>query len=113
MPGALQVVRIKVGVAVTMQQFDLNVVAAVRQEPDNEPGPQQLARIIEIIRDKGVKAVFTEPQYPSKIAETIARETGVEIYELDPVATGPEKPGPDYYVRVMESNIEVLKKALE
>ncbi len=95
------------------EEFDLNVVAAVRQEPDNEPGPQQLARIIEIIRDKGVKAVFTEPQYPSKIAETIARETGVEIYELDPVATGPEKPGPDYYVRVMESNIEVLKKALE
>ena len=57
--------------------------------------------------------MFTEPQYPAKAGETLARETGVPLAVLDPVANGPADASPDYYERVMENNLRTLERTLD
>ncbi|MFZ5758803.1 MAG: metal ABC transporter solute-binding protein, Zn/Mn family, partial [Thermodesulfobacteriota bacterium] len=57
-------------------------------------------------------AVFTEPQYPAKVGQTIAREAGIVTATLDPVANGPENASLDYYETVMLQNLQILAKSL-
>jgi len=59
----------------------------------------QLADTIKIVKNAGVKALFSEPQYSAKAAETIASETGARVYTLDPAVTGPMKA--DAYIEIM------------
>ncbi|MEA4925933.1 MAG: metal ABC transporter substrate-binding protein [Syntrophomonadaceae bacterium] len=93
------------------QEFNLKVVAVMEREPGTEPSPQELADTISTIRQTQVKALFAEPQYPTKAAETIARETGVKIYTLDPAVSGEDKI--DAYLDIMEQNLKTLEEALQ
>jgi len=93
------------------REFNLRVVAVVEREPGSEPAAGELAETIELVKRSKVKALFAEPQYPAKAADTIARETGARVYVLDPAVTGPMVP--DAYEKIMESNLRVLKEALQ
>ena len=95
-------------------EFGLKVAAVIEREPGTEPTPQELAEMIEKINSLPVKIIFTEPQYSSKAAETIARETGAQIFELDPIVTGEAKPENlmDYVERML-NNVIALAKALQ
>ena len=57
-----------------------------------------------------VKALFAEPQYPNRAAETIARETGAKVYTLDPIVTG--ELDKDAYETKMRENLATLLEAL-
>lgn len=96
------------------KEFNLETVAVIEREPGSEPSAAELADTIDKVREAGIKALFAEPQYPSKAADTIARETGAKVYMLDPVVTG-EADGedPDAYIRIMENNLKVLEEALK
>ena len=95
-------------------EFGLKVAAVIEREPGTEPTPQELAETIEKINSLPVKVIFTEPQYSPKAAETIARETGAQIFELDPIVTGEAKPEHllDYVDRML-TNALTLAKALQ
>jgi len=92
------------------QEFSLNVVAVVEREPGTEPNARELAEAIEQIRTSNVQAIFVEPQYPSRSAQTIARETKTPVYVLDPAVTGPLRA--DAYLEIMEKNAKELARAL-
>ncbi|MDI6739866.1 MAG: zinc ABC transporter substrate-binding protein, partial [Candidatus Edwardsbacteria bacterium] len=89
------------------KEFGLNIVAVI----EREPGAGELAETVRLVRKKKIKALFAEPQYPAKAAETIARETGARVYILDPVSTGPMD-DLSYYITAMEKNMAVLQDAL-
>jgi zinc transport system substrate-binding protein len=91
------------------QEFGLEIAAVVAREPGSEPSAKELADTIDIVRQAGIKALFSEPQYPALAAQTIARETGARVYVLDPVVSGPDEM--DAYMNIMERNLEVLKDA--
>ncbi len=93
------------------REFGLNVIAVIEREPGSEPSAREMAELIGIVRKTGVNALFTEPQYPAKTAQTIARETGATVYRLDPVVTGP--PSPESYLTIMHANLLELRKALK
>ena len=96
------------------KEFGLNVAAVIEREPGTEPTPQELAETIEKINSLPVKVIFTEPQYSSKAAETIARETGAKIFELDPIVMGEAKPENSFdYIDKMLNNVMALAKALQ
>ncbi len=92
-------------------EFNLNVAAVIEREPGTEPTPQELAETIEKINSLPVKVIFTEPQYSPKAAETIARETGAQIFELDPIVTGEAKPENlmDYVDRMLNNALTLIK----
>ena len=95
-------------------EFGLNVAAVIEREEDTEPTPQELAETIDKVNSLPVKVIFTEPQHKSKAAETIANETGAQIFELDPIVIGEAKPENLLdYVNRMLNNVMSLAKALQ
>lgn len=96
------------------EEFNLNIAGVIEIEPDSEPSAKEIEEVINTIRTKNIKSLFTEPQYSAKVAETIATETGSTIYELDPIVTGDSNPDAyDDYINKMKKNLDVLKEALK
>jgi zinc transport system substrate-binding protein len=95
------------------KEFNLNIVAVIEREPGSEPSAGDYADIIGKVKSTGVKALFAEPQYSSKAAESIASQTGAKVYTLDPVVTGPDKPDTDAYIKAMDENLKSIKEALK
>lgn len=96
------------------REFNLSIAAVIEREPGSEPSPKDLEETVKIIKESNIKALFAEPQYSSKAAETIARETGARIFILDPAVTGEAKPDAyDDYINIMEQNLKVLSEALK
>lgn len=96
------------------QEFNLRIAAVIEREPGSEPTPKELGGIIDTVRNTGIKALFAEPQYSSKAADAIARETGARVYTLDPVVTGDEgSDSYDAYINAMEQNKKTLQEALK
>jgi ABC-type Zn uptake system ZnuABC Zn-binding protein ZnuA len=90
----------------------LEVVAVVEEDPGQTPAAAEMLELVKKIKASGATALFTEPQYPAKVGETIAREAGIPVATLDPVACGPANPPGDYYEKTMRSNLETLKRVL-
>ena len=93
------------------KEFNLNIAGVIEREPGSAPNAKELGETIEKIKDLKITALFAEPQYPVKAAETIAGETGAKVYTLDPIVTGPMEA--DAYLNLMESNLLTLQEALK
>lgn len=93
------------------QEFDLHLAAVVEREPGSEPSAKELMQTITLVRQSGIKALFVEPQYPTKAADLIARDTGAKVYILDPAVTGPLTR--DAYLTIMALNLQTLQAALQ
>ena len=96
------------------EEFGLEILATVVNEEDssfNSISPAELARLIELVRENGLPPLFTEPQYPSLVAETLSAETGAPVYSLDPAVTGEyEKTA---YEDAMRRNLGALLMAFD
>ena len=93
------------------KEFNFNIAAVIEREPGSSPSPKELAGTIDLVKSLKVKALFAEPQYSVKAADTIAKETGAKVYTLDPVVTGPMEA--DAYINIMDSNLKTLQEALK
>lgn len=91
--------------------YDIEVTEIIETEPGVSPDPSTLAEIIEDVKVSGIKVIFTEPQYPDSTAQVISRETGAEIYTLNPLVTG--EMSRDSYVTIMRENLQVISSALK
>lgn len=87
-------------------------IVAVLQPHGQEPSAAEMLELVRDIREKQAGAIFTEPQYSAKVGETLARETGLPLATLDPVATGPDEASLDYFETAMRKNLEVLGATL-
>lgn len=92
------------------EEFDLEIVSVIEREPGTYPSAGEVANIIDLINQNEVRAIFVEPQYARSAADTIARETGVPVYTLDPVVTGELRK--EAYIEIMERNLATLQEAL-
>lgn len=92
------------------EEFDLNIVSVIEREPGSEPNAKDLASIIDLTKETGVKALFVEPQYPNTSADVIAAETNARVYTLDPGVSGDMDK--DAYITMMKKNLKVLQEAL-
>ena len=54
------------------KEFNFNIVGVIEREPGSEPSAKDLQGTIEQVKKLKVKALFAEPQYPTKAVETIA-----------------------------------------
>ena len=94
------------------RDMGLEVCAVVQAHAGQEPSAAEMLEIIQAAKEKKVAAVFTEPQYPARVGQTIAREAGILTATLDPVATGPENAPLDYFETIMRQNMVILKETL-
>ena len=88
------------------QCFDLNIVAAIEEESGSETSAANLIKLIQIMKEYDLPAVFTEVNSSTASANIVASETGVKTYTLDmSVSQG------DYF-EIMYRNIDTVKEAL-
>jgi ABC-type Zn uptake system ZnuABC Zn-binding protein ZnuA len=85
------------------ERYGMSQVAVIEEFPGKEPSAQYLASVVDVIREKNVRALFSEPQFSSKVIETVAVETGRVIHEIDTVETGDFSL--DTYENVMRKNL--------
>ena len=93
------------------QEFGFEIVAVIESEPGAQPSAKDLSEIIDLIRSRNIKTIFSDQWYPAPSLETISRETGAAVYFVDPATSGPDEPGA--YIEIMQKNIETLKEALK
>ncbi len=59
--------------------YGLTVVGVAVQAPGQDPSAGEIAGLIEAIRATGVKAIFSEQQFPTALIDQIARETAASV----------------------------------
>ncbi len=93
------------------RDIGLEIVAEVQPEGASL-SPSELLTLLEIVKSDNPAAIIVEPQYPERTALLLARETGLPLVRLDPVAGGPDDAQLDYYETVMLENLQALITAL-
>lgn len=97
------------------KQYDLVQESIAGLSPDQEPTPSRLAELKEYVEDHQVKVIYFEENASSKVAETLANETGVELAVLNPLESLTEKQISDgeTYLIVMKENLQALQKSIK
>ena len=67
------------------KRFGVIPAGALTLNPDVLPGAKQIADIQDVINDKGIKCIFSEPQYTPKIIETIGNDMKISTGVMDPL----------------------------
>ncbi|MDR5709127.1 MAG: metal ABC transporter substrate-binding protein [Armatimonadota bacterium] len=95
-------------------RYDLRVVGTIWGiSTEDEPSAQEIARLVDRIRQERVPAVFVETTINPKLMERVAREAGVRIGgKLYGDSLGPPGSGADTYLGMMRHNVEVMVEAL-
>jgi zinc transport system substrate-binding protein len=91
--------------------FGLNAIGAVAVAPEKPPGPRGIAALRGRIKATRARCVFREPQFPAKLAETVAEGTGARIAILDPEGIV-GMPGTNLYFDLMRANVRALAACL-
>jgi zinc transport system substrate-binding protein len=93
--------------------YGLEQIGVSGVDPDTEPSPSQIAAISDVVEERGITTVFTEPLMPAATADTIAAESGAEVEVLDPLEGVTEDSPGDDYPSIMRGNLAALTTALE
>ncbi|HVA87702.1 MAG TPA: metal ABC transporter substrate-binding protein [Candidatus Saccharimonadales bacterium] len=59
--------------------YGLEIVGVAVEAPGQDPSAAYTARLIQAIRAAGVKAIFAEAQFPRKLVDQLAAETGASV----------------------------------
>lgn len=97
------------------QRYDITIESIAGVSPDEEPSPKRMAELSDIAKARGVKYIFFETLVSPKLAETIAKEAGIDTLVLNPVeglTVDDEKAG-ETYISLMQKNLEQLRKAMD
>lgn len=91
--------------------YGLEIVGVAVEAPGQEPTAGEIAALIDAIRRSGVKAIFSEAQFPSDLVERIAAETGAKV-ETDLYNDSLGDPPVDTYEGMIRWDIEKIVAAL-
>ena len=94
------------------RDLGLEVTATLAAHPGQGASAAETLALARTIRESGAGAIFTEPQYPDGLALALARECGIPSASLDPAASGPDDPPPDFYETTMRRNFATLARVL-
>ena len=93
------------------QRYGLNAVGSVVLDPEQRPGAKRVVEIQARIRDRGVRCVFSEPQFQPALVKTVIGGSNARSGTLDPL--GAEiPPGPDAYFQLLEGLADALRACL-
>jgi zinc transport system substrate-binding protein len=96
------------------QRYGLRQISVEGLDPEAEPAPGALARVIARVHASGATTVFAEPLASPRVARTVARETDATVAVLDPLEGLTPRSlsrGADYFT-VMRANLAALRQGL-
>ena len=93
------------------RRYGLNAVGSLVLDPEQRPGAKRVAEIQARIRERGVRCVFSEPQFQPALVQTVIAGSTARSGTLDPL--GAEiPPGPDAYFQLLERLADALRVCL-
>ena len=93
------------------RSYGLNAVAAVTLDPERRPGARRLREIRQRLSETGARCLFSEPQFPPAVADTVTEGSSVRRGVLDPLGADLTA-GPELYFRLMRNLAESLRDCL-
>ena len=95
-------------------RYGFEQVAAVYPiSPGAEPSAREIAELEETIRRFGVPAVFAETTVNPKLAEQVARDTGVRLVTLYTGSLGGPGSGVESYIDLIRYDVSAIVNALK
>lgn len=64
--------------------YGLNMISV--EIEGKEPSAQDLAKLVDLAKEKNVKVIFVQSQFSTRSAEVLAQEIGGEVVAVDPIA---------------------------
>lgn len=96
------------------KKYNLKYIAAYNASVESEPLPQNIFTLIEQIKKQKVRYIYYEDLTAPRLAQTIAKETGVGLLKLSnghDISKDDIEKGVSFLL-VMENNLKNLKKGL-
>ncbi len=96
-------------------RYNLETIPIAGISPDAEPSPDRLAKLTELVTERGVTTVFTETLVSPEIAETLAEEAGgLTVATLNPIEGRTEAQVDDgtEFGALMRANLAALSGGL-
>ncbi|WP_071674036.1 zinc ABC transporter substrate-binding protein [Nioella nitratireducens] len=92
-------------------RFGLSGVGAISLGDASAPSAARIAEIRELVTDRNVVCVFSEPQFNPALVETVASSSGLSTGVIDPVGAS-VTPGPDFYAEFLENVADAFQDCL-
>ncbi|WP_088654346.1 metal ABC transporter solute-binding protein, Zn/Mn family [Geofilum rhodophaeum] len=71
--------------ALTYLARDYGLTQIAVEQDGKEPSPAYLARLIDQAREENIPVIFIQKEYDLRNAETISREAGIALVQIDPM----------------------------
>ncbi|MEO6526172.1 MAG: metal ABC transporter substrate-binding protein [Gemmatimonadaceae bacterium] len=88
----------------------MNIVAFMEPKPGVPPSPSHLYGVIQTVKRTGAKAIVMEPFYDRKVADLVAKQTGVAVLILPPSVGGVK--GVNDYISLVKYDMAQLAAAV-
>lgn len=92
-------------------RFGLAARGILAVDPDRPAGARHIAELRARMVKLNVACLFTEPQFPSRLAAALIEGTQARIGVLDPLGSD-FPPGPDLYGNMMAANLRAFEDCL-
>jgi zinc transport system substrate-binding protein len=94
--------------------YGLQQEAIAGLSPEAEADPVRLDELARLVESQGITTVFTETLVSPELAETLAREVGVETAVLNPIEglTEEQQAAGEDYISLQRENLTTLREAL-
>ena len=93
------------------RRFGIEAAGAVSTSDARAPGPARIAEIRARIAETGAVCLFAEPQFRSRLVETVTSGTGARLGFLDPLGATLE-PGPGLYPALLDGIADGMEACL-
>ena len=94
-------------------RFGIRTIGVIELSPGQEPNPQYIAHLVDLAKRYQVRAVFAEPEYSPKLAQTLARSAGIRtvtnLYD-DSISSDPRVHD---YISMLQYDTNVIVQALK
>lgn len=94
------------------KRFGLQAAGAIVVSPDIPLGAKQVQKISTSIKNNAVTCVFSEPQFSSKIVESLTKNSNIQSQVLDPLGSQLES-GPTLYSNLLTQIAKQMQTCLQ
>ena len=95
------------------RRFGIQTVGVIELNPGQDPNPAYIGELVDLARKHEVHAVFSEPEYSPKLAQTLAKSAGIRVvtnlYD-DSIGTDPRV---NNYISMLRYDTGVIVGALQ
>lgn len=92
------------------ERYKLSILAVIEPYPGSQPSGDYIQKVLKVVKDKKVPALFSEPQLDPRPAKVIADEAKIPLGTLDPVGGVGDT---DSYEKMIRFDVAQLEKYLK